>query len=56
VIFVDTNVLMYAVGRPHPARRARDLVHLACSRRRGVRAIKTFDRGLAAAARDPRPR
>lgn len=27
---------------------ARDLLHLACCRRRGTRAIKTFDRGLAA--------
>jgi predicted nucleic acid-binding protein len=30
---------------------ARDLVHLACCRRRGVEAIKTFDRPLAAAFR-----
>ena len=29
---------------------ARDLIHLASSRRRGVRAIKTFDRALAAAS------
>ena len=28
---------------------ARDLIHLACARRRDARAIKTFDRGLAAA-------
>jgi len=126
VIFVDTNVILYAVGRAHPlkeeARRffeealhertplatsaevlqeilhtylpvarlstldaalelvesrvetvwsveaedvrfarslvsahgelgARDLVHLACCRRRGVDEIKTFDRPLAAAFR-----
>jgi predicted nucleic acid-binding protein len=125
VTFVDTNVFMYAVGRPHPLRdearaffqntlasgepivtsvevlqellhaylpvgrletldaalalarsrtaaiwpiqlqdfefarvladaerglSARDLFHLACTRRRNVRDIKTFDRGLAAAA------
>jgi predicted nucleic acid-binding protein len=125
VTFVDTNVFMYAVGRPHPLRdparaffqatlaegeplftsvevlqellhaylpvgrietldsaltlararmaaiwsievedvelaralaaieeglSARDLIHLASSRRRGVRSLKTFDRGLAAAA------
>lgn len=30
---------------------ARDLLHLACTRRRGVRAIKTYDRALAAASR-----
>jgi predicted nucleic acid-binding protein len=126
VIFVDTNVFMYAVGGPHPlraeARRffhaaladretlvtsvevlqelmhayvpvdrfetldaalalararmgaiwpllledlefarvlsdaeeglgARDLIHLACARRRRASAIKTFDRALAAAAK-----
>lgn len=28
---------------------ARDLIHLACSKRRGVPSIKTFDRALAAA-------
>jgi uncharacterized protein len=123
VIFVDTNVLMYAVGREHPLREparaffeeargveslvssaevlqelmhaylpvgrietldaalvlaesrleaiwpveaedvalarslvetypglgARDLLHLACCRRRAVRRVKTFDRSLAAA-------
>jgi hypothetical protein len=124
VTFVDTNVLMYAVGRPHPLRQearsffqqaidartslvtsadvlqellhaylpvqriatldaaltlvdscidtvwpveaedvrlaraladtesglgARDLLHLACCRRRGVADVKTFDRPLAAA-------
>jgi predicted nucleic acid-binding protein len=124
MMFVDTNVLMYAVGRPHPLRSearaffeaslaeerplatsaevlqelmhayipvnrletlgaamklavstiqtvwpvepddvqfahqllesyrglgARDLLHLASCRRRGVRSIKTFDRALGAA-------
>lgn len=33
----------------HPALRARDLLHLACCTRRGVRRVKTFDRPLAAA-------
>lgn len=32
----------------HPGLRARDLLHLACCRRRGVERVKTFDRGLAA--------
>jgi predicted nucleic acid-binding protein len=35
----------------HAALGARDLLHLACCRRRGVRTIKTFDRSLAAAFR-----
>jgi hypothetical protein len=126
VIFVDTNVFMYAVGRPHPLRpeaqrffeqsiedgsllatsaevlqellhaylpvgrlatldaaltlifarasvwplekqdvelarsfvrrhsglRARDLIHLASCRRRGIHEVKTFDRALAAAFGD----
>lgn len=125
MIFVDTNVFMYAVGRPHPLRQeaqafferssrenqalatsaevlqelvhaylpvgrlatldaalqlaagvgavwplehedillarsfvsrhaglgARDLVHLACCRRRGVQTLHTYDRSLAAAFR-----
>jgi uncharacterized protein len=33
----------------NPALSARDLLHLACCRRRGVDQAKTFDRGLAAA-------
>ena len=33
----------------HPGLGARDLIHLACCRRRNVTAIQTFDRGLAAA-------
>ena len=126
MIFVDTNVFMYAVGRPHPLRAeaqrffeqsiedgsllatsaevlqelfhaylpvgrlatldaaltlisarasvwplekqdvelarsfvrrhaglgARDLIHLASCRRRGVHEVKTFDRALAAALGD----
>jgi predicted nucleic acid-binding protein len=35
----------------HPELEARDLVHLACSRRREVDEMKTFDRPLAAAFR-----
>jgi predicted nucleic acid-binding protein len=33
----------------HPGLGARDLLHLACCRRRGVDRARTFDRGLAAA-------
>lgn len=33
----------------HPGLGARDLLHLASCRRRGVRSIKTFDRALGAA-------
>lgn len=33
----------------HPALSARDLVHRACCVRREVSAVRTFDRGLAAA-------
>jgi len=36
----------------HPGLSSRDLVHLACCRRRGVRRIQTFDRGLAALSED----
>jgi len=35
----------------HPELEARDLVHLACCRRRGAHEMKTFDRPLAAAFR-----
>lgn len=38
-----------------PALAARDLIHLACCRRRGVERVQTFDRGLAAAF-EPRRR
>jgi predicted nucleic acid-binding protein len=37
----------------HPELGARDLLHLGCCKRRGVRAIKTFDRALTAAFRRP---
>ncbi|MGH8501654.1 MAG: type II toxin-antitoxin system VapC family toxin [Gammaproteobacteria bacterium] len=33
----------------HPALGARDLVHLACCRRRGAARVKSFDRALASA-------
>jgi uncharacterized protein len=36
-------------ARANPQLQARDLVHLASCRRRGVRRIHTFDRGLKAA-------
>ncbi|MGH8654343.1 MAG: hypothetical protein ACREYE_20220 [Gammaproteobacteria bacterium] len=50
MIFVDTNVFMYAVGPPTRCKlSARDLLHLACCRRRGIAQIKSFDRGLRAA-------
>ena len=37
----------------HPALQARDLCHLACCRRRGVRDIKTFDQAFAAGVGHP---
>ncbi len=43
--------LARALVRAHGGLGARDLLHLACCRRRGVDAIKTFDRPLAAAFR-----
>ncbi len=43
--------LARALVRAHAALGARDLLHLACCRRRGVDTIKTFDRPLAAAFR-----
>ena len=33
----------------HPELGARDLLHLACCRRRGVKRVQTYDRALAAA-------
>ncbi|MDX1673963.1 MAG: type II toxin-antitoxin system VapC family toxin [Longimicrobiales bacterium] len=33
----------------HPSLGARDLLHLACCMRRGVKRVRTFDRALAAA-------
>ena len=44
----DVRLARILVGE-HPGLRARDLVHLACCRRRDVTRIETYDRGLAAA-------
>lgn len=38
-----------ALSTDYPALGARDLIHLACCRRRGVRTIHTFDRALNSA-------
>lgn len=39
------------LARLHPGLSSRDLIHLACCRRRHVDDLMTFDRGLAAAWR-----
>lgn len=39
------------LARFHPGLSSRDLIHLACCRRRNVDELMTFDRGLAAAWR-----
>lgn len=39
-----------ALADRYSALNARDLLHLACCKRRGVHALKTFDRTLASAA------
>ena len=41
--------LARALDAEHPGLSARDLVHVACCRRRRVEKVLTFDRGLAAA-------
>lgn len=41
--------LAVAIASERPGLSARDLCHLACCRRRGVRSVVTFDRPLAAA-------
>ncbi len=46
--FEDVELARSSVTR-HPGLSARDLLHLACCRRRGVERIHTFDRGLRAA-------
>ena len=46
----DVLLARSLVGR-HPTLQARDLLHLATCRRRGVDDIKTFDRPLASALR-----
>ena len=47
----DDVTLGIELGARHPGLGARDLCHLASCQRRGVTRIKTFDRGLNAAAR-----
>ncbi len=39
--------LARALTDRHPALSARDLLHLACCKRREIHGVKTFDRGLA---------
>ncbi len=46
----DVLLARSLVGR-HPELGARDLLHLACCRRRGADEMKTYDRPLAAAFR-----
>ncbi len=46
----DVRFARSLVGR-HPELGARDLLHLACCRRRGAEEMKTYDRPLAAAFR-----
>lgn len=41
--------LARALADRHAALEARDLLHVACCRRRNITAVKTFDRRLAAA-------
>lgn len=48
----DVRLARVLVDR-HAGLGARDVLHLACCKRRGVTEIKTFDRGLAAAFRQP---
>lgn len=45
---VDVH-LARALHTEHPGLGARDLIHVACCRRRGVTDVMTFDRALAAA-------
>lgn len=46
-------LLARELARTWPSLTARDLLHLACCQRRGVRRVKTWDRALEAAF--PRP-
>jgi uncharacterized protein len=50
-IETDDVLLARNLGKKFSALTSRDLLHLATSLRRECRAIKTFDRGLADAAR-----
>lgn len=45
----DDVHLARALAESQPALGARDLIHVACCRRRGVARIKTFDRALESA-------
>lgn len=45
----DDVEMAHSLATAHPALSARDLVHVACCRRRGVDRVKTYDRGLASA-------
>lgn len=47
----DVRAARFLADR-HPGLGARDLLHLACCRRREVKALKTFDRALAASVRE----
>ncbi len=48
VVHDDIRVARALIDR-HPGLGARDLLHLACCRRRNVTALKSFDRALSAA-------
>jgi hypothetical protein len=45
----DDVLLARRLAGRRPSLTARDLIHLACCQRRGVKRIQTFDRALAAA-------
>ena len=49
MIFVDTNVVMYAVGRPHPLKEEARAFFEAALRDRLPLEMKTFDRPESAA-------
>jgi predicted nucleic acid-binding protein len=49
----DVRLARVLVGT-HPALGARDLLHIACCKRRDVTQIQTFDRALQAAMPQPR--
>lgn len=44
----DDARLARALAARHPGLGARDLIHVAACRRRGVASVKSYDRGLAA--------
>jgi predicted nucleic acid-binding protein len=49
----DVRAARLLIGR-HPELGSRDLIHLACCRRRNAASIQTFDRALAKAFADER--